>query len=361
MMSFKQILVVKETRANEGRVALTPQTVAILAKKNYRILVETDAGINAGFTNPEYVHAGAELFTLTSSGFPPDTFIVRVLRPSKERELLENNYFHANTAMLGFLFPFVDDTHMSTWQRLGLTTLSFDLFKSISIHDPKNAQAAMSRIAGRLAFQDALKHYNGKLPAKLTVIGTGPAAISAANEALKNHIPVQVFGRQEQHRTELEALGIAYYILPTKNPIEFIQQYLGKATLIITAARTPGKKAPDLIDEKSLSLLPSYAVIVDLAASNGGNVFGTQCEKTITIANDIRIVSVSGYPKAEPRNASEAYAQCVLSVLTEIMSPEGKVSFQNKWVQEIWVTHKQQRHDALYSKFNEYEDSKLKS
>ena len=219
----------------------------------------------------------------------------------------------------------------------------------------------MSRIAGRLAFQDALKHYHGTLPAKLTVIGTGPAAISAAHEALNNHIPVQVFGRQTQHRSELEVVGITYYVLPTENPIAFIQQHLGEATLVITAARTPGKKAPLLIDAKSLSLLPSHAVIIDLAASNGGNVFGTQCEQTIKIANDIRIVSVSGYPKAEPKNASETYAQCVLSVLTEIMSPAGDVSFQNKWVQEIWVTHKQQRHEALYNKFNEHEDSSLKS
>ncbi len=353
-MHFKQILVVRETLYEEKRVALTPQIVGILVDKGYRVLVEADAGLNAGFTNIEYINAGAKLFSLTASGFPANTFIVRVLRPSKERELLENEHFHENTAMLGFLFPFVADNHIATWQELGLTTLSFDLFKSISILDSKNAQAAMSRIAGRLAFHDALKHYQGEKPAKLTVIGTGAAGMSAAFEGLKYKIPVQLLGRKENHRSELEAAGITYHVLPTaEQQIDFIKPYLIEATLVVTAARTPGKKAPLLIDEESLRFLPHNAVVVDLAASNGGNVAGTMCEQTITVEKGISIRNVSGYPKAESRASSETYAQCVFSLLTEIMSPEGDISFENEWVQEIWVTHERQRHDSLYEKFDD--------
>ena len=156
---------------------------------------------------------------------------------------MENNLFHENTAMLGFLFPFVEDSHMTTWQELGLTTLSFDLFKSISIYDPKNAQAAMSRIAGRLAFHDALKLYAGDKPVKLTVIGTGAAGISSALEAVKYGVPVQLFGRKENLRSNLEASGLTYQMIPaTTNEVSFIRPYLNESTLIITAARVPGKK-----------------------------------------------------------------------------------------------------------------------
>ncbi len=105
MMHFNQILVVKETRENEKRVALTPPAVALLTQQGYRVLIEEDAGMQSGFPNSEYVAAGAEIFVLGSSGIPANTFIVRVLRPSKERELIENKLFHKNTAMLGFLFP----------------------------------------------------------------------------------------------------------------------------------------------------------------------------------------------------------------------------------------------------------------
>jgi H+-translocating NAD(P) transhydrogenase subunit alpha len=295
-----------------------------------------------------------EIFILDSSGIPANTFIVRVLRPSKERELIENKLFHKNTAMLGFLFPFVADNHISSWQKLGLTTLSFDLFKSISIHDPKNAQAAMSRIVGRLAFHDALKHYKGDNPTRLTVIGAGAAGISAALEAVKHHVPVQLFGRKESQRLEFEAKGITYYVLPeAEKQVDFIKSFLTEETLVITAARTPGKKAPLLLDESSLRRLPPHAVVVDLAISNGCNVLGAKHDQIIRLENDVLLVNVSGYPKTEPRNSSKAYSQCVVSLLTEIMSPRGDVSFENKWVQELWVTHEGYRHDALYDEFDE--------
>lgn len=354
MMRFDQIIVVNETRENEGRVALTPHIVAQLVNKGYRILVERDAGLKAGFTNDEYINSGAKIFLLTSMGFPSNSFIVRVLRPSKEREQMENKLFHENTAMLGFLFPFVTDDHIATWQNSGITTLSFDLLKSISIDDPKNAQAAMSRIAGRLAYYDALKHYNGENPIRLTVMGAGAAGISAAMEALKNNVPVQVFSRNEIHKAELEKAGAKYFVLPESDKqISFIQSYLGNQPIVITAARIPGKKAPLLLDAKSLSLLPPKSVVVDLAISNGGNVVGSKHDQIVKVEGDVSIINISGYPKTEPRSSSMVYAQCVYSLLTEIMSPDGKVSFDNKLVQEIWVTHQKKRHELLYNNFDE--------
>lgn len=360
MMRFNQIIVIKETHENERRVALTPPIVSQLVNKGYRIFIEKDAGLNAGFSNDEFVDSGAKIFSLTSDGFPSNSFIVRVLRPSKDRELMEIKLFHENTAMLGFLFPFVADDHITTWQNLGITTLSFDLFKSISINDPKNAQAAMSRIAGRLAFHDALKHYKGENPIKLTVLGAGALGISSAMEAVKHNVPVQIFSRSAMHRAELEGVGVKYFILPEHDKqIDFIQSHLIDQTIIITAARVAGKKAPLLMDEKSLRLLPPKAIVVDLAIGTGGNVLGSRYDQAVSFDNGIFILNISGYPKREPRTSSEVYAQCVYSLLTEIMSPEGNVCFDNKLVQEIWVTHQKQRHESLYNNFDE-DDHQLK-
>jgi NAD(P) transhydrogenase subunit alpha len=360
-MHFKQILVVKETRENERRVALTPKAVKQLTQKHYKVLVEHEAGLNAGFTNDDYIQAGAELFTLTATGFPSHTFIIRVLRPSKEREAMEYSLFHEHSAMLGFLFPFVEDDHIATWRSLGLTTLSFDLFKSISNDDNKNAQAAMSRIAGRLGLHDALKHYQGKHPIKLAVIGAGAAGLSSAYEAIKHNISVQVFGRKESLRNELEAAGIAYFVLPEsiEEQQSYIRNYLPENNIIITAARIPGKKAPLLIDKEGLKILAPKTVVLDFAISNGGNVFGSKHDQVISIENEVLLLNVSGYPKRAPRESSETYAQCVVHLLTEIMSPEGELSFKNKWVQEVWVTHQNKRHEALYNTFENTKPSSL--
>lgn len=352
-MHFKQILVVKETHENEKRISLTPTVVAQLTQQGYRVLIEQDAGINAGFTNNEYLQSGAELFILSSAGFPDDTFIVRVLRPSHEREQIENNLFGTNNAMLGFLFPFVADNHITTWQSLNLTTLSFDLFKSLTIDDPKNAQAAMSRIAGKLAMHDALEHYHGEKPAFLTIIGAGAAGLSAAYEGLRCGISVQVFGRKESLRQEVESKGATYHVLPTDiaSQIKFIRAHLTDATIIITAARTAGKKAPLLIDDESLHVLPNKAVVIDLAIGTGGNVIGSKYDQTITLDNGVILHSVSGYPKREPKESSEIYSQCVYHLLAEIMSPTGELAFDNHLIQEIWVTHNGHLHNELYDTF----------
>ncbi len=355
MKEYKQILVVKETLQDEKRVALTPGAVSFLVKKGYKVLIENDAGLKSGFDNNQYIQCGGEIFSLTASGFPSDTFVVRVLRPSKERELLENKLFHDNTLMLGFLFPFVADNHIESWQKLGLTTLSFDLLK-IPIDDPKNAQAAMSRIAGRLALQHALKTYQGDKPIKITVIGPGAAGLSAAFEAAKHKIPVQMFGRNERHRLQLEPLGIKYYLLPsdTNDQIVFIRQYLAEQTILIAAARSSGKKAPLLIDEQSLSLLPRNAVIVDLAISNGGNVAGSKHDSTIRLEDGKSLINVCGYPKLEPTASSESYSNCVVNLIAEILSPEGKLFFNNHFVQQMCVTYNSQLNTALY---HDYEES----
>lgn len=163
-MKFHHIVVLKESHQNETRVALTPHSVSLLVKRGHTVLVENDAGVNAGFNNQHYIDVGATIIDLYDAGIPANSFIVRVLRPSKERQLFENSLIHENTAILGFLFPFYPDNHIDMWQTLGVTTLSLDLFKSLSIDDPKNAQAAMSRIAGRLAFESAIQHYQGDAP-----------------------------------------------------------------------------------------------------------------------------------------------------------------------------------------------------
>ena len=349
-MNIKQILVVKETREGELRVALTPETILSLSSRQYQVLVETDAGLKAGFSDSDYIKAGAEIFSLTSEGFPPDTLIVRVKRGDKASEHLENKLFHENTSMMGFLSPFEADDHVALWQASGITTFSVDLFKSLSIDDSKNMQSAMSRIAGRLAFQDGRGRYKGQDPVRLTVLGTGPAAFSAAYEARKYDVPVQVFGRQERYRADLQSAEIAYYVLPPQNQAAFIRAYLSEQTIVITAARTPQKKAPLLLDEESLRVLPKGSVVVDLVISQGGNVVGTRRDQVI-MANGVSIVNDSGYPKLEPKDASVIYAKCLVNLLAEVLRPTGELLLDHELLRECRVTHEGKRHSSLFEGF----------
>ena len=83
LMMINQVLVVKETREGETRVALTPSTITSLHSRQYRVLVETGAGLKAGFSDSDYIKAGAEIFSLSPEGFPTNTLILRVKRADK--------------------------------------------------------------------------------------------------------------------------------------------------------------------------------------------------------------------------------------------------------------------------------------
>ncbi len=354
-MHIKQILVVKETSDNERRVALTPEAVALLVSKGYRILIESAAGFNAGFKNADYIKTGAEIFSLTSAGFPANTLFLRVKRGNATREQIESKLFQTNTSILGFLDPVFSEplggNDIANWRKAKINTFSVGLFKSLSAQDPKNMQAAMSRIAGRLAFQDAKKRYIGEKPIKLTVLGTGPAAFSAAFEARKQGISVQLFGRQERYRAECDAKGIVYHVSPAfQNQARFIQPYLKEQTIVIAAARKVGEKATILIDEVNLSILPKKSVVVDLAISEGGNVIGSKRDQVV-VTNEISIVNISAYPKAEPKEASEAYSKCMINLLEEILSAEGEILFEHPLLQECWITREGELNVALFQGF----------
>ena len=333
-MFIKNILVVKETQEEEARVALTPKIVSALSSQKYYIWVEKDAGIKAGFSNLDYINAGAKIFVFSKS-FPPNALIIRVKRPNKIREILENKMFRKEAAMIGFLDPLDPNTPINSWQSTEITVFSVDLFKNISTDDPRNMQAAMSRIAGRLAFQDGLKRCknNQKIP-KLTVIGTGPAALSAIHEAIKARVPAQIFGRREKYRKIFESTGAKYYVIPKhSNQVKFIQNHLKDETIIITAARTPGEKAPLLINTESIGILQKGAIVIDLSVNEGGSVEGSKSDQVV-ISNGVTIVHQSGYPKLEPKEASEIYAKCMFNLLTEIISPEGEIFFEHELLKE---------------------------
>lgn len=334
-MKVNNIIILKETRKNEGRVSLTPDAVAPLVKRHLNIIVESGAGILAGFTDEEYIQAGARILNFGSELFPSNSFILRVKCPTFERENVENKLFSPNTIMMGFLDPLNEDTtHIDRWKSLGLSLISLELLL-LTADDPKNAQAAMSHFAGRLALHDALNHYHGPFPKKVTVIGTGPAGMGAAFTARELQLPIQLFGRQEQYREKVEAAGITYYVLSHTNSLEFIRGHLHDQTIIVTAARNIGKRSPLLIDKETLAVLPPHSIIIDLSTGEGGNVIGSKKDQTITNDRNISIINISGYPKIEPRAASTAFSNCMLNILLEIILFDKNIDLENPILKQI--------------------------
>ena len=351
---FKTMLIVKESRQNEKRVALIPGDVKQFVKKGYNVLVEENAGLASGYSNNEYQCNGAQIVNWGSNSkmqLPRDLLILRVKRGSRERESWEFKCFSENTYMMGFLDPLAnEDIHVEEWQNAGITTFSLEQLK-LNSDNPKNVSSVMSKIAGRLAFDDGDANYTGDIRPKIIIIGTGIAALAATAQALDKYSSVLVLGRNEKHRTKFTQIssGIEYITMPENNTsetqINFIQPYLTEPCVVVSAARVLGAKSPVLINKTTIAKMSKGSVIVDLAGE-GGNVEHGPRDQRIVTDNGILLLNVSGYPKKEPRLASQLYSEGLSKLILEFISR--KMDLSDDLLAQSYITSAGKRNINLF-------------
>ena len=315
------ILLVKESREGEKRVGLVPDDVKLLIEDGHKIFVEHGAGDQIGFNDDAYIKVGAEIrcfkpyIEAAKDFFKDIDFIVRVKRPNRKREIIENKTIVSGTAMVGALDKFETETgHVNEYREQGIIGYSIDQLKVLE-DDPMNILTSMSEIAGRLALKDAVRKYNGT-PKKAVIIGYGIAGKAAFKEAVRQDLETTVILRNEDLLSEIEKNG--GHVVLQKRSLTIAQQRniiadsIVNADIIVTSARKSGEKAPVLITGNMLEQMNTGTVIVDLAMSEGGNVEGSLHDKALVLGNGIIVANVSGYPKDEPLNASLSWSRANL-------------------------------------------------
>ncbi len=332
------ILLVKESRAGECRVALVPCDAQRLIEEGYAILVESDAGLAAGYPNELYQQIGAKIVDLDDqclasyiSLFSQVDMIVRVKRADRIREQLEAQAMKAGTLMIGALDPFeVNSTHIDEYHAAGILAYSIDQAR-LPVHDPMNVLAAMSRFAGQLALQDACAKHSQQIN-KVVIIGLGVVGQSALEEALHLKLPVWAVVSTETQANSLKKLGVNICKIDRSLTLimqqKAINQLIMEADIVIASARRAGQRAPLLIPKSSLDVMKSHAVVVDMAISEGGNVEGSRHDETVETANNVLITNVSGYPKSIPHETSVFWSRASLGFILGLANPSIIVPLQ---------------------------------
>jgi alanine dehydrogenase len=267
----------KEIKPQEFRVGMTPNAAQEAVARGHEVLIETGAGIGAGFDNDAYIAAGARIIDTAEEVFATADMIVKVKEPQAvERKMLREGqllftYLH--------LAPDPDQTH--DLLESGCTAIAYETVTDSSGGLP--LLAPMSEVAGRLAPQVGswtLQKANGGRgvlmggvpgvgPAKVVVIGGGVVGTHAAQVAagmgadvtvLDRSLPRlryldDVFGRQ--FKNQYSTAGAT---------AELIQD----ADMVIGAVLIPGAAAPKLISRDQLSTMKPGAVLVDVAIDQGG-------------------------------------------------------------------------------------------
>ncbi len=334
--------VLKESSAGETRVSATPSTVGQLLKLGYEVVVEPGAGEASSFRDEAYVEAGA------SVGDPLSADIVLGLNPPSEEQL---DGLAPGTTLVSLLSPGLRPELVEDLARRKITALAMDAVPRISRAQSLDVLSAMANIAGYRAVVEAAHAFGrfftgqvtaaGKVPpAQILIAGAGVAGLAAIGAASGMGAVVRATDPRPEVADQVSSLGGEYLSVegadPEKSATGYAKEmsddyneraaalYAEKAKevdIIITTALIPGKPAPRLITADMVASMKRGSVIVDMAASNGGNVEGTVPGEAVVTDNGVTIIGYTDLPGRLPTQASQLYGTNVVNLM-KLLTPE---------------------------------------
>ena len=333
----------KETYPGENRVAMTPASAKDLQKLGYDCVIESGAGLAAGFNDQTYKDAGVEVVKTGVALFKAADIIAKVRPPSDA----ETKRLSEGQTLISFFYPAQNTALMDLANKQGATVIAMDMVPRISRAQKMDALSSMANIAGYRAVIEAAHHFGrfftgqitaaGKVPpAKVFVIGAGVAGLAALGAAVGLGAIVRANDTRPEVADQVKSMGAEFV------PVDYQEEGSGvggyakvmsegfqlaqRATfakqaadvdIIITTALIPGKPAPKLITAEMVKSMRPGSVIVDLAAEQGGN-----CEFTVpgevVVREGVTIIGYTDLPSRLAKQASTLYATNLLRLIEEL-------------------------------------------
>lgn len=266
----------KEIKNNESRVALTPSGVQIMTKNGHTVYIETQAGVNSGFSNEEYIRAGASILDTPQEVFAIAEMIMKVKEPiAQEYDLIRPNQL---------LFTYFHFASNETLTRAMIQSKAVCLaYETVELNRTLPLLIPMSEVAGRMSIQEGAKYLEkpkggkgillggvpGVKPANVLVLGGGVVGAQAALMAagLGAHVTIADISLPRlRYLSEIMPANVDTLMSSQYN----IEQLLPQTDLVIGAILIPGAKAPHLITRDMLKLMQPGSVLVDVAIDQGG-------------------------------------------------------------------------------------------
>ncbi|AII46049.1 alanine dehydrogenase [Synechococcus sp. KORDI-49] len=310
----------KEIKADEQRVALTPDAVRDLASHGLEVRIESGAGAGAGIGDDAYAAAGAQVVDRDQAWSAH--LVVKVKEPQPEEFGLLREDMVLFTYLHLAAYPEVGEALLSA----GTTGIAYETVQLENGSLP--LLAPMSEIAGRLAAQVGahllerphggrgvlMGGCTGVQPARVVVLGAGTVGWNAARLAAAMDAEVLLLDRSPVRLRRLEAdrRGRLTSVVSSRGLLE---RLVPTADLVIGAVLTPGGRAPTLVDEGMVEQMRPGSVIVDVAIDQGGCVATsretTHTDPTVNI-HGVQHYAVGNMPGAVPFTSTEALVSVTL-------------------------------------------------
>ena len=321
-----QIGVVKEIKARENRVALTPQGAAALLARQHEVRVERGAGLGAGFNDQDYRQAGAFIVS-TAEAWDCD-LIVKV----KEPQSSEYVYLKQQIVFTYFHLAGVDPTLTRALLATSTTAIAYETVEDA--HGGLPLLAPMSAVAGSMAVTIGnyyLARYNGGKGVllsklfdarfgKVVIVGDGVVGLHAARVADGLGARVYLCGLDPRRKAELAdfvSKDLNYVVSNADN----IAAELGDADLLIGAVLQRGARAPRLVSEAMVKKMQPGSVIVDVSIDQGGcieTMQPTTHDDPVYVKHGVIHYGVSNMPGAYPRLSTLALTQATLPYVLKL-------------------------------------------
>ncbi len=313
--------VLKEVKAHERRVALTPDGARDLVGDGRRVIVETDAGTGAGFTDDEYRVAGAEIASGPATVAETATLLLHVKEPQES----EFSLFASHHTLFTYLHLAAAPAVAHALQASGCRAIAYE---SLEVDGLFPLLAPMSAVAGRLATQIAASYLEARLggrgvllggipgvePTTVVIIGAGVSGSHAADVAAGMGATVIIVDL-DLKRAEDVARRCGPRARAVQSGPGVIDSLAPLAEVMIGAVLSPGHKAPTVITHRTLALMPTGSVVVDIAIDQGGCVEGVQATThadPVRSIGHVRVAATPNMPAAVPRTSTAALGAATL-------------------------------------------------
>ena len=333
-----RIGVPRETRPGETRVAATPKTVEAIRGLGYAVFVEQGAGALSSFDDAAYLRAGADV--VDEAVWNADV-LLKINAPSEAEMAL----LRPGQVVVSLLAPALNPDLVQALAARGVTALAMDAVPRISRAQSLDVLSSMANIGGYRAVVEAAHEFGsfftgqvtaaGKVPpAKVLVVGAGVAGLAAIGTASSLGAVVRAFDARPEVGEQVESMGAEFlridieqeapsadgYAKETSADFDAkaAQMYAAQAAdvdILITTALIPGRPAPRLITEDMVASMKPGSVVVDMAASNGGNVAGSVADQKVVTPNGVTILGYTDLPGRLPTQASQLFGTNLVNLL----------------------------------------------
>ena len=338
-----RIAVPVEQQAGEARVALVPESVKKLAGTGVEVGVESGAGLKSGYLDDEYKAAGAGVMDRATLLHGAD-ILACVNRPSPN----DVASLKPGAIVIGFLKPLDEPAALEPVISRQLTAFAVELVPRITRAQSMDALSSMATIAGYKAVimaADRLPRMFPLLmtaagtvpPAKVLVLGAGVAGLQAIATARRRGAVVEAYDVRAAAGQDVKSLGAKFLEVDLggietqdvggyakelspealKLGRDMVTKHAAVSDVIITTAQVPGRKAPLMLTEEAVSGMRPGSIVVDLAASTGGNCALTRAGEEVD-HNGVTILGPLNVPATVPGHASQLYSRNLTAFLALI-------------------------------------------